>query len=81
MRQEIQMRPGDAAILLHANGDIGLLIPKLDGDDDDEAPDHIALAVAFGIVARSPALRDMVVMMADAAAESVEAQTVPEVAQ
>lgn len=70
MSKSIEMRKGDAAILLHANGDIGLLIPKMEGSDDDEAPDHVALAMAFGIVARTPVLRDMVMMMAETAAEA-----------
>jgi hypothetical protein len=81
-KREIEMRPGDAAILLHANGDIGLLIPKLDElGDDDEAPDHVALAMAFGVIARSPVLAHVVKMMAEHAAESVDAQTEPAVTQ
>jgi hypothetical protein len=79
--REINLRPGDAAILLHANGDIGLLIPKLDGDDDDEVPEHVALCMAFGIIARTPPLRDMAVMMAESAAERGEVDSVPEVTQ
>lgn len=78
-KQEIEMRPGDAAILLHANGDIGLLIPRLTGDDE-EAPDHVALAMAFGVVARSPVLRHIVQTMAEAAADMADDE-VPEVAQ
>lgn len=79
-KQEIEMRPGDAAILLHANGDIGLLIPRL-AADDEEAPDHVALAMAFGVIARSPVLSHVVKMMAETAAASVEADTEPAVTQ
>jgi hypothetical protein len=81
MKREIEMLKGDAAILLHANGDIGLLIPKMeDRGDDDEVPDHVALAMAFGIVARSEVLRHIVCTMADAAAES-ETMEQPETTQ
>jgi len=79
MKSEIEMRRGDAAILLHANGDIGLLIPKPESGDD-ESPEHVQLAMAFGVVARSEVLRHIVMTMADAAAEH-EMHEQPEVTQ
>lgn len=82
MKSEIEMRRGDAAILLHANGDIGLLIPKLEelGEDED-APDHVSLAMAFGIIARTPALRHIVMVMAEKAAEMAAQEDEPAVTQ
>lgn len=81
-KREIELHAGDAAILLHANGDIGLLIPKLDqvrGDED--APEHVTLAMAFGVIARSPVLREMVQMMAESVADDASVGAMPEVAQ
>lgn len=81
-KTDIELHAGDAAILLHANGDIGLLLPKLDDlSDDDDAPDHVELAMAFGVIARHEVLRHIVKMMANTAAEMDEAEEAPEVAQ
>lgn len=82
MKDHLDLLKGDAAILLRANGDIAMMIPKLEGADDDEAPDHVALAIAFGIVARSPVLRYIVRTMAESAMEAErENGSMPEVAQ
>ena len=67
---------GDAALILHANGDVGMFVPN--GNDDDELPDHVALALAFMIVAKSPTLSEIVMRMADAEAAET---SVPQVTQ
>jgi hypothetical protein len=39
------LKEDDAAILFHANGDLGVMVPK-SLSPDDEAPRHVVLAVA-----------------------------------
>lgn len=46
---ELELEEGDAALVLHSEGGVTIVLPKL--HDDDEVPEHVAIitAIAMGL--------------------------------